>query len=829
MNNNTVNETVEKEESNINLAELLHKMLAKWHWFAIAIVVAMVAAFIITKYSVPQYEATATLLIKDNEGLMGQMNMLNNVIGNRSQVNFQNEIGTIQSMTMVKRTIKALGFYTTYYCEENFRYVDIYKDAPFEVVVDLYQSQPTGVMIEVKLANKNICVVSYDSKNNVPVYDYAEDKLLEKTTSVGERNVALKYGEWFSKDGMRFKVQLKDPDKWNNNYSKIGYAFMINDLDAVTKEFSATQVELINKESSIISLKYKHQNKHKAEDFVNMLCKVYIDMTFEEKNYLNISTIEFVNSQIAAISDSLNVAEKRREVFQQNNNTLNLTNDAAYLYERANDLEVQRAEAYRQRAYYNALEEYINKANLEDGMVVPSTMGIQDPILNGLVETLTKLVLERQRLSTTLTPKSPKMKELLLQIETTRNQIQENLRTIKKQSDITDKELKRQKNLLQTEIDKLPTTQRNMINLERQFKFNDEIYNFLYQKRAEAEIAKNAAQPDHRLIDSAKYAVKVYPKTAMNFLIAFLLGLLAPGGYIFIRYMMNNSIEGKDDLEKISSNHILGYIPEFPARYKRMIVFDKSKSQITEAFRSLRTNIKYILQENNAPEGRIILTTSSLPNEGKTLISLNLASVFSLNGAKTLIAGYDLRKPRLAKIFNVNDRAGISTYLIGKTSLDEVLQHTEFPNLDVLCSGPVPPNPSELVDSEKNRELLKELRKRYDYIILDTPPVSLIADAQCLAKEADVNLFVVRSGQTDKGVLKISLAELEERSNVKVNFVLNCIQNAMQKYGYGSGKGYGYGYGYGYGGKYGYGGYGYGYFEDEPSNGKSGKKHKKRI
>ena len=829
MNNNTVNETVEKEESNINLAELLHKMLAKWHWFAIAIVVAMVAAFIITKYSVPQYEATATLLIKDNGGLMGQMNMLNNVIGNRSQVNFQNEIGTIQSMTMVKRTIKALGFYTTYYCKENFRYVDIYKDAPFEVVVDLYQSQPTGVMIEVKLANKNICVVSYDSKNNVPVYDYAEDKLLEKTTSVGERNVALKYGEWFSKDGMRFKVQLKDPDKWNNNYSKIGYAFMINDLDAVTKEFSATQVELINKESSIISLKYKHQNKHKAEDFVNMLCKVYIDMTFEEKNYLNISTIEFVNSQIAAISDSLNVAEMRREVFQQNNNTLNLTNDAAYLYERANDLEVQRAEAYRQRAYYNALEEYINKANLEDGMVVPSTMGIQDPILNGLVETLTKLVLERQRLSTTLTPKSPKMKELLLQIETTRNQIQENLRTIKKQSDITDKELKRQKNLLQTEIDKLPTTQRNMINLERQFKFNDEIYNFLYQKRAEAEIAKNAAQPDHRLIDSAKNAVKVYPKTAMNFLIAFLLGLLAPGGYIFIRYMMNNFIEGKDDLEKISSNPILGYIPEFPARYKRMIVFDKSKSQITEAFRSLRTNIKYILQENNASEGRIILTTSSLPNDGKTLISLNLASVFSLNGAKTLIAGYDLRKPELAKIFNVNDRAGISTYLIGKTSLDEVLQHTEFPNLDVLCSGPVPPNPSELVDSEKNRELLKELRKRYDYIILDTPPVSLIADAQCLAKEADVNLFVVCSGQTDKGVLKISLTELEERSNVKVNFVLNGIQNAMQKYGYGSGKGYGYGYGYGYGGKYGYVGYGYGYFEDEPSNGKSGKKHKKRI
>lgn len=829
MNNNTVNENVERGESNINLAEVFHKMLSKWHWFAIAIVIAMVAAFIITKYSVPQYEATATLLIKDNDGIMGQMNMLNNVFSNRSQVNFQNEIGTIQSLTMVKRTIKALGFHTTYYCKENMRYVDIYKDAPFEVVVDLYQSQPTGIRVEVGLSNQNSCVVSYNAKDNVPVYDYAEDRLLEKTTSVHKQEVTLKYGEWFSKDGMRFKVQLKEPEKWNENYSKINYAFTINDLDAVAKAFNATQVELINKESSIISIKYKHQNKNKAEDFVNMLCKIYIDMTFEEKNYLNISTIDFVNSQIAAISDSLNIAEKRREIFQQNNNTLNLTNDAAYLYERANELEVQRAEAYTQRSYYNALEEYVNKANLEDGIVVPSTMGIQDPILNGLVETLTKLVLEKQRLSTTLTPKSPKMKELSLQIETTRQQIQENLRSIKKQSDITDRELKRQKNLLQVEIDKLPTTQRNMINLERQFKFNDEIYTFLYQKRAEAEIAKNAALPDHKVIDSAKYAVKVYPKTAMNFLIALVLGLLAPGGYIFVRYWMNNTIEGKDDLEKISSNSILGYIPEFPAEYNRMIVFSQPKSQITESFRSLRTNIKYILQDDNATEGQIILTTSSTPNDGKTLTSLNLASVFSLNGAKTLIAGYDLRKPRLANIFKVNGHVGISTYLIGKSSLDEILQHTEFPNLDVLCSGPVPPNPSELVDSEKNRELLRELKKRYDYIILDTPPVSLIADAQCLAKEADVNLFVVRSGQTDKGVMRIALSELEERSNVKVNFVLNGIQNAMQKYGYGYGKAYGYGYGYGYGGKYGYGGYGYGYFEDEPSNGKSGKKHKKKV
>lgn len=820
MENNIQNKEGINESSNINIAEILYKMLSKWHWFVISIIVAFIGAFIITKYSTPQYEAKATLLIKSNNEILNSMDMAGSFMGGRGMVNFQNEIGTIQSLAMVKRTVKALGFYTNYYQKVNFKNADIYKASPFEVTLDLYKTQAIGVVIDVKLKNNNSCVISYKAKNNVPIYDYAEDHVVVgENINIPEREITLKYGEWFEKDGMKFKIDLKDPEKWNSNYSKMDYAFVINDLDAVANQFRATNIELLKKESSIISIKYVHENKKKAEDFVNMLCKIYIDQTFEEKNYLHVATINFVNSQIENIADSLSLVESRKEAFQKVNNTLSLTNDAQYIYQRTNELEVKRAEAYTQNAYYDALEEYINKADLEEGVAVPTTMGIQDPILNNLVSTLTTLVLERQRLSTTLTPKSPKMKELSLQIETTRKQIQESLRTIKKHSEITQKELRRQQNLLQVEIDKLPTTQRNMINIERQFKFNDVIYSFLYQKRAEAEIAKNAALPDHKVVDKAQHAVKIYPKTSSNYLIALLIGLIVPGGYIFIRYITNNTINGKDDLEKISNAPILGYIPQIPDEYNKMIVLDKPKSQITEAFRSIRTNIKYILHDENATEGQVILVTSSLPNDGKSLFSMNLASVFSLSGKKTILVGYDLRKPKLHKVFHVDGTKGITSYLIGRNSYEEIIQHTEFDNLDVLVSGPVPPNPSELVDSDKNRDLIKQLRKQYDYIILDTPPVSLIADAQCLAKESDINIFVVRSGQTDKGVLKISLAEMIERSNVKVNFVINGIENAMQKYGYGSRYGSRYGYGYGYGG-YGYGkgygyGYGYGYFDED--------------
>lgn len=790
----------EEDVSSINIMELLYKMLEKWHLFLITIVVAIIVCIFITKYSTPLYEAKTTLLIKNNS------NMMSNLSGNfgfnfynQDIVNFQNEIGTIQSASMVKRTIKSLDLYVDYFQKSSFKYNDIYKDSPFEIVLDFYNTQPTGIPIDIELIDKNKCLIAYEEQKNVPLYDYLQDKILSEFKDVSTSRTIIRYGQWYIKDGMKFKVILKEPNNWEDELANIKYRFKINDMDALANSFNSTEIELINKESSIISIKFKNSNKHKATDFVNKLCEVYIDMTFEEKNHLNVATIDFVNSQINAISDSLAIAEARKEAFQQSNNTFNLTSDAEYLFEKANEFETKRAEETTKKAYYDYLTNYINQTDLNEGLVAPSTMGVDDPLLSKLVVSLTDLILEKQRLSTTLTPQSPKMKELIGQMETVRNQIKESLKNIQEVSQINENELNRQQNALQLEIDQLPTTHRNMINIERQFKYNDEIYNFLYTKRAEAEIAKNAALPDHKVIDKARFATKVYPRTATNFLLALIIGIAIPAAYILLRYFTKNTIDSKDDLEKLSTAPIIGFIPNFPADYNRLIVFDKPRSQISETFRSLRTNIKYILG-NETDEGKIILITSSLPNDGKSLISVNVASIFAISGKKTLLIGYDLRKPSLHKIFGLNATHGLTSYMVGRYELDDVLQATEFNNFDVLVAGPVPPNPSELIDSDKNRALLKELKKRYDYIILDTPPVNLIADAQCLAKESDINLFVVRSEQTNKAAFKISLAELIERNDVKVHFVFNDIKTVAQKYGYGAryDKGY-YGYGYGYG------------------------------
>lgn len=819
VNNNNNNNNIE-EESSINLKELLFVMLNNWHYFIICIVVSILIFFAISKFSTPQYEAKATILIKNNENALSQLSMLDNSFGGNKS-NFQNEIGQIQSYTMTKRAVKSLDLYVNYYQKSNFQKIEIYKDSPFIVELDLFKLQTVDIPIKVEILSKDKYILSYDSKENARQYDYGQDMLLEDKVSFSGKNKTLAFGEWYESDGMKFRLLRNDEIDFNPNFTNIDYYFVINDLDQIAKDFHSTQIDLINKESTIINISFKYPNQKKAIDYINMLCKIYIDITFEEKNYMNTSTIKFVDAQISNIADSLANAEIKREEFQVKNNSIDLGGDAKFLFDKANELESKRAEEYAKTQYYDYLAKYISSADMDDGVVAPAVMGVEDHLLNNLVKELATRLTLKKSMAITTTPKNVQYQKINSEINSLKSQIEENIRSLKRVSTLASNEITRQLNIFNTELNKLPSTQRNLINIERQFKFNDEIYTFLYQKRAEAEIARNSALPDHKIVDEARVALKVYPKTALNLMIAILLGLLAPALYIFIRFQLNNLIESKADIEKVSKSPIIGYIPRIPEDESKLVVFAKPKSQITESFRSIRTNIKYIVGKG---KNQVILVSSAMPGDGKSFISMNLASVISLAGHKTIIIGYDLRKPKLHHFFNLKNNAGLSTYLIGKDSLDEIIQHTEFNNLDIIASGPIPPNPSELIDSEENAELIRELRKRYDAIIFDTPPILLITDAVTLTKESDINIIVVRAGQTNKNVFASTIGDFENRDKVKFNFIFNDISNSGSRYGYGGYGSYGYGnYGYGYGG------YGYGYYDDErPTNGKKKNKKKSR-
>ena len=338
------------------------------------------------------------------------------------------------------------------------------------------------------------------------------------------------------------------------------------------------------------------------------------------------------------------------------------------------------------------------------------------------------------------------------------------------------------------------------------------------QKRAEAQIVMASNSPDNSIIDEARVSRtrKVAPKSMMIYLVCMVLGCGIPAAFIFLKEIFNTKVLEKSDIEKISKLPIIGQIPYTSSKVSNSSTFviDSPKSPVSEAFRSIRTNIEYIVQ---GKDKCIFSVISDSPGIGKTYISINMASIYAMYGKKTVLIGMDLRKPRLYQEFGLSNKVGVSSYLSNKASLDEIIQPSgKLPTLDVITAGPIPPNPAELIASSKCAQLFEELKERYDYIIIDTPPLLWVTDALLLMKHVDTSVYVVRQGETNKKAFEVVIKDLEQRK-YNVSLVVNGInyQGAYgYRYSYGYG-GYGYGYGYGYG-RYGYG-YGHGYYDEEHS------------
>ena len=395
-------------------------------------------------------------------------------------------------------------------------------------------------------------------------------------------------------------------------------------------------------------------------------------------------------------------------------------------------------------------------------------------------------------------------------------------------TNVTIEELSNQIAAYEEQIKQLPTTQRAYLGYERKFSLNDELYKFLMQKRAEAQIVMASNSPDNSVIDEARVSRtrKVAPRNMMVYLVCIVLGCGIPAAFIFIKEMFNTKILERSDIEKITKTPIIGQIPYTSPRdssSSSTFVIDSPKSPVSEAFRSIRTNIEYIVQGKDKCVFSVIADS---PGIGKTYISINMASIYAMYGKKTLLIGMDLRKPRLYQEFGISNKVGVSSYLAGKNYTDEIIHPSgKLPTLDILTAGPVPPNPAELIASERCNKLFEELKERYDYIIVDTPPLLWVTDALLLMKYVDTSVYVVRQAVSNKKAFEVVIKDLEQRG-LSVSLVVNGInyQGAYgYRYSYGYG-GYGYGYGYGYGSGY---GYGYGYYDEEHDPNKNKKKHRK--
>ena len=488
----------------------------------------------------------------------------------------------------------------------------------------------------------------------------------------------------------------------------------------------------------------------------------------------------------------------RSQDFRRNNEVVNLSFQAEQLFSQVRDLENSRAELKLQKDYFAYLKEYLNR-NMEPGdLVAPAVMGVTDPLLNSIVMEMNRMGNEKVAMKGSEGTINPYIATLDSQIKNAKVTAGEILVNLQKNNDIAIADLDKRIEGVVEEVRKLPKTERELFSIERQFKLNDYIYTFMLQRRSEAQIAKASNSPDNEVIDYAMISGgPIKPKSNLNYIIGFLMGIVIPGLYLMLRETFNLKIETEDEVKRISNLPVAGHITHCTKDYYSIVLQDP-QSNISEAFRNLRTRMKFFTREVKSP---VILVTSSMPAEGKSFTALNLASAYSLAGNRTVLVSFDLRRPRIYKEFNLDNEKGITTYLIGRDSIEDIIMPTGYDNLFVIPSGPIPPNPSELASSDKSAELINELKKKFDFIIVDSAPIGAVSDTYSIAFLADATIILVRHNKTLRQLLKDTIEDCKLNGISNISILMNDIRSDLRMYGYRGRYGYVYGYEYSYGNK----------------------------
>ncbi len=549
-----------------------------------------------------------------------------------------------------------------------------------------------------------------------------------------------------------------------------------------------------DKGSSIITLGMQGTNKARMVEYLNSTVKMLIKRQLDSKNQFATNTIQFIDSTLVAMEAQLKETTNELKSFRKDKNIYDIEGDGSKFSDKVLEYDVQKDELSRKLAYYNSLKSYLKNSVDYAKLPAPSVAGIEDP---NIVTNISRLIsLSTQRSEMAYAVKSEKIfKDFDNQMEAVKKVLLENIATAKTSLQYDMALVQSKINEAESTIKQLPEDQQELIKIKRKYDLSDNIYSTFLQKRSEADIVKAANLSDIHFIDPAKDigGGLIGPRTSVNYVLALFLGLLFPLLLVFGIFFINNSIQNTEDISRLTQIPLIGVIG-LSKDTTDLAVFSKPKSALSESFRAIRSSLQYLYKQQQLEGAKTLMITSSVSGEGKTFCSLNIATVFALSEKKTVIIGLDLRKPKLFGEFNLANDVGVVNYLIKQKTVDEIINSTHIPFLDVILSGPIPPNPAEMIMSDGMKELIDELKKKYDYIILDTPPVGLVSDALELAQYCDVTLYIVRQNFTKKDMITLLNNRVKRGELNNTSIILNGFQNKAK---YGAGYGYGYGYGYG--------------------------------
>jgi len=796
------------EDDNLDIKRYISLFISNWYWFAIALFISMTLAYGINRYSEKVYTVSSTLLIKDDQ--LGNMNSnAASVIPGgdifKSQQNLKNEMGILKSFSLNYRVMKELADFHVVYMGVGRREIvetSIYKSCPFRVVYDSLELESKG-KVGITIINEQKYKIEINGDINF------------KDT--------LKFGERFSKYGFDFIIEPRNPQ--GTVYIEDGsnkYYFYFEDFGSLASRYRAKlSVAPIEKDASMVTLSVSGFVPEQEADYLNKLMDTYIRYGLDNKNQTADSTIKFINKQIEKVSQSLSVAEENLENFRLKNSFIDLSREGTIIQNRLEKFENEKTMFELQLQYYSYLSEYLNTKKTEGTIISPSAMGITDQVLIRLVNELSAFQNETEKMGFNISSDQPAAALINKQMEEAREALRENVRNGIAGLKLLIAESDRKISSVEVEINRLPSTERQLINIQRKFDLNNTVYTYLLEKGSESGIARASNVSDNRIIDTASQfsSVLIKPKTKMNLIVALILGLMLPMAIISLIDFFNDKVMDRSDIERKTKVPVIGYISHSESK-NEIAVVEKPGSSLAESFRSIRTAIKYFVKEN---EMAVIAVSSTISSEGKTFISINLAAITAMLGKKVLLIGLDLRKPRINKVFEFSDSPGMSNYLSGNSKYDEIIKKTQINNLFYAPSGPIPPNPAELIETDQMKKFMERAKKEFDFIIIDTPPIAIVTDTLLLAPYVNVNLFIVRQRYTSRNTLNL-IDQLNDQGELKgMAIVINDI-SLSGYYGYGMRYGYSQGYGYYYGfnyygsnyyGKHGSSDEGKGYYTEE--------------
>lgn len=765
------------EDEEFDFSKMVSNFLGYWKLIVVCVLISLVAAFLFLRYSTPQYKIHAKLLVEDQQSSSASIfssSAISSTFGDLFDMesSVDNEAEILKTRDLMEKVVQALNLNVTYFQQGQLHAVELYNRSPFNLQVLSFNDSLSTSPFIVRFENNNTFTIKNDDLN---------------------LDIKAHSGDTIRAAGGNFVVMRTDaPVDIDEKYS-----VTISSIDGTVANYrQSLTVSLTGDKISTIDLLLDSNIPTKGEEVVSTLIKEYLNGNLQEKNKFADSTIAFIDARLQIVNSELSNIENDVQAFKQDNSIANLQvqsslilNNSSDYYNQLNDIEVKLEIA-------NTMLNYLND-NKNNGRPIPALSGTPDPSFAGLVQRYNTLQAQKDRLALNSTDENPYIQNVTEQLQTVRRDLNNNLQNQIKNLQIVRQKLVAENSTIAGTIKRVPAQERQFLDLSRQQDIKQALFLYLLQKREEVEVSKASNIAGARVIDHPKSEVKpFFPNRILIMGGGLMFGLIAPIGFIILRNLLNTKIETKADIEANTKVPIIGEISH-NATDDTVVVSAESRTPISEQFRAVRTNLQFYLDAEK--DEKVILLTSSTSGEGKSFTAINLGMVLAISGKKVVMMELDLRKPNLSvKLPAVNASVGFTNYIVGSSlQPEDIVKPTGINNnLFLVGAGTLPPNPSEILLSKKVGVLIAELKKDFDFVIIDAPPVGVVTDAQLLAPMADLCIYLVRQNFTQKQQLETAQDLYENDKMKKIALLVNDIEVK---------KGYGYGYGYGYGlyGEYG--------------------------